>query len=172
MEQDLRKIYLRYSSEREVKKNKIRTEVIYTSSDKITEENYQILKKEFYNFLKNDKNNDIVEIATTIKDMLKDYNEKKLIIDIYDEGHYQNISYQNGKIEYCHLSIKDWDDIVSVIDSYKGTDIHYKKRRVYLNDEKNINKINNEINILIQKVYELHKLEKKYEDTKIKKLEL
>ena len=76
MGQELRKLYLRYSSEREVKKNKICTEVIYTSSDKITEENYQILKKEFYNFLKNDKNNDIVEIATTIKDMLKEYNEK------------------------------------------------------------------------------------------------
>lgn len=171
MGKDLRKFYIRYDSHKEIKKENSVVEVLYVSDDEISHDNYKIVHKDFCDYLNSDKTNDVISIVTHIKDMLKDFDEKKLIVEINAKGNYQYVSYENGIMDYCHLSKKVFDDIVSVANTPKGVNINYKKYEKHIQDEESIKSINNEINELMIKICKLRKLEKNKENEKTKKLE-
>ena len=170
MVQDRKRIYLRYDTQKENRKKNLKIEVIYLSKDSISEDNYKILCKQFKDYLNSLENGDIVEVTSSIKNMLKDFDESKLEINISDDNKYQTVEYVDGYMDFCHLSYKDWDDIVSVIDSKRVIDVHYKKFRKHFNSDETISNISEELLEMMNKVYELRKMEKKKENIKIKKL--
>ena len=162
-----RKIALKYIEDDYNEKGTM-IEVKYTSKDEVRHEDFKIIRNNLYDYLNNNSSNDIVEITANIKEMLKDFKERELNIIINNEEHYQQVTYLYGKLDFCHLTTYVYDDIVSVKTSSIGTKINYKKHGKYIYDEESIKDINDEINELLNRVYELRKLDNN--NVKVKKL--
>lgn len=134
--------------------------VEYVSDSILTKDEYKLLKINFNNYL-NEFNDDIVLIATEIKEMFKSLNENKLNIRIRHNNFLQEVNYLNGKLDSCHFEIKEWDDIVRIVSNYRGIDIQYKESKTYICNSDEVSVIYSNLGIYFEKIMELYALEEK-----------
>ena len=137
--------------------------VDYVNLATLTLDEKKALKKIFNDYLTNNRSDDIVEVATNIKEMFKclDGHEYRLGILIEKEEIIQEVEYLNGLIDSYCFSIKEWDDKLLVQGTYKGTNIQYKKNGQYIHSYEDIVHINNELSIIFNTILKLHALEEK-----------
>lgn len=167
---DERQILFSYYPNSESKtKSKIKVE--YISESLVSNEEFKRLYCAFVDCLNNNTSDDIVEVATKIKELFQDLEEYSLDIIIRDEDYLQEVKYLEGKVDSCCFSIKNWDDIICVNNTYTGTSIQYKKRGKYIYNPESAGVMYSELDKFFQKIFGLYELEKRDEFVKVKKLE-
>ena len=148
-------------SEAESKRNS-NIEVEFFGELVIDKETYHTIKSELKEYLSNYEGDDIAEVTKKMKELFDGIPEDKLEVKITSKNHEKNqeVKYRKGILESFSFEFTQWDDVISVSNSYWGTNIRYKKENKYIRTMDDINSINSELSDILEKIFVLQGLEK------------
>ena len=155
-----------YNSSHDCESNK-KIDIIaqYVCKDMIDCDRYDLLYKEFNDYLKNYCGDDIVDIVVNLREIFSSLDENELDVSIKDNSVSQDVKYIDGVMDSCSFVINDSETIISIVRNHFGTNVNYSGKSGSL---KNMDEIYNKVGVFLPKAYDLHSFinEKSYAKAK------
>ena len=149
-----------YDSYSDKKKQNIRVEIY--GDQQIPGDEYVKMYDEFDEYLNNLKTDDIVEIVSNIRKILRGIVEDEFMVTMTTEQKYIFVKYVQGKFDCYNFKLDDWDDVIYIEDNYRGLNVQLKKSQAGFYNEESTKKILADIMKYAETVYKLRaiKIEK------------
>lgn len=121
-------------------------------------ENIGLLNESFVNLIEENKSEDIFEITKKVKKLFSELDEEEFNITV-ESDEYKNIArYKNGKLIECIISYRVWDDYLTVIDDFRGTEIKFNQRNLHSKNLESTQAVLTQISNHLNKIIELRSL--------------
>ncbi len=178
MEQEEKTISFVYKKiyEKTNEQNELIVDIEYSSKTKLSIQGVSQKRSElksYFDDVFNSKTEGIIDIVSSIREMTKDLEERKLNVRLYriDSGEY--VQYKNGLIEVCGAYKEEWDDNqLLVYTDQKGTEVKFKREGFHLTNKRRITSINKELANLYNIVITLNNMNKIINEEKPKVLKI
>ena len=106
------------------------------------------IKRVFKEYMTNEfdyTKNDVVDIVSKIREITKKVPERLLSVSIKKGDYYEWADYENGYFKSAGVHKVDWDDVIDVTTTYRGTNITFKEADFDLNGEEKITLMNEKL---------------------------
>ena len=158
------KLKLYYNETHKSKKNNSKTNIYvdYFSHTEIEIERCAIIRAEFKEYMSefDCDSCDIIDIINKVRELTEDLEEKNLEVKVQKGEYCETARYVDGYRDSSSITSRDWDDIIEVTDTYRGTKVEFKKDRYHLHDTVDSEEIHNILFEYYQKVIKLNNLKK------------
>ena len=155
-----------YDSYGDKKKQNIRVELY--GDQQIPGDEYVKMYDEFDEYLNNLKTDDIVEIVSNIRKILRGIVEDEFMVTMTTEQKYIFVKYVQGKFDCYNFKLDDWDDVIYIEDNYRGLNVQLKKSQAGFYNEESTKKILADIMKYAETVYKLREIKIEKGKQKIK----
>ncbi len=155
-----------YDSYSDKKKQNIRVEIY--GDQQIPGDEYVKMYDEFDEYLNNLKTDDIVEIVSNIRKILRGIVEDEFMVTMTTEQKYIFVKYVQGKFDCYNFKLDDWDDVIYIEDNYRGLNVQLKKSQAGFYNEESTKKILADIMKYAETVYKLREIKIEKGKQKIK----
>lgn len=102
--------------------------------------------------------NDVVDIVSKIREITKGIPESLLNVSIEKKDYYEWAAYENGYFKSAGVHKVDWDDVIDVTTTYRGTNITFKEADFDLDSSEKINLMNEKLKPFFDKTIKLRNL--------------
>lgn len=119
------------------------------------------IKRVFKEYMTNEfdyTKNDVVDIVSKIREITKKVPERLLSVSIKKGDYYEWADYENGYFKSAGVHKVDWDDVIDVTTTYRGTNITFKEADFDLNGEEKITLMNEKLKPFLEKTIKLRNL--------------
>ena len=119
------------------------------------------IKQVFEEYMTNEfdyTKNDVVDIVSKIREITKRVPEKALNVSIEKRDYYEWAAYENGYFKSAGVHKVDWDDVIDVTATYRGTNVTFKEAGFDLNSNEKIKLMNKKLKPYFNKTIKLRNL--------------
>ena len=119
------------------------------------------IKRVFEEYMTNEfdyTKNDVVDIVTKIREITKRVPEKALNVSIERKDYYEWAAYENGYFKSAGVHKIDWDDVIDVTATYRGTNVTFKEAGFDFDGGEKIKLMNKQLKPFFDKTIKLRNL--------------
>ena len=119
------------------------------------------IKQKFEEYMDNEfdcTKNDVIDIVRKIRELTKRFPERALSVSIKRKDYYEWAEYENGYFKSAGVHKVDWDDVIDVTTTYRGTNVTFKEAGFDLNSSEKIKLMNKKLQPFYDKTIKLRNL--------------
>ena len=90
-----------------------------------------------------------LNIVRKIRELTKRFPERALSVSIKRKDYYEWAEYENGYFKSAGVHKVDWDDVIDVTTTYRGTNVTFKEAGFDLNSSEKIKLMTKQLNYVI-----------------------
>ncbi len=119
------------------------------------------IKKAFEEYMDNDfdyTKNDIIDIVSKIREITKRFPERLLSVSVKRKDFYEWAEYENGYFKSAGVHKTNWDDVIDVTTTSRGTNVTFKEAGFDFNSEEKITLMNEKLKPFFDKTIKLRNM--------------